>query len=62
MDVTKENFASGHEFADMDNCVRIVKEAVRGDALAHQTISMSAATRVGWPSRVSRAVASVPSL
>ena len=28
MEVTKDNFASGHEFIDMDNCVRVVKEAV----------------------------------
>ena len=30
MDVTKENFDMGHEFIDMDNCVRVVKEAVDG--------------------------------
>ena len=28
MDVNKDNFAEGHEFKDMANCVRVVKEAV----------------------------------
>ena len=28
MEVTKDNFDAGHEFIDMDNCVRVVKEAV----------------------------------
>ena len=27
-EVTKDNFDAGHEFIDMDNCVRVVKEAV----------------------------------
>ena len=27
-EVTKENFDAGHEFNDMDNCVRVVKEAI----------------------------------
>ena len=30
MDVSKENFDAGHEFLDMANCVRVVKEAVEG--------------------------------
>ena len=28
MDVNEDNFASGHSFKDMDNCVRVVKEAI----------------------------------
>ena len=31
MDVTKENFDAGHEFLDMANSVRVVKEAVEGN-------------------------------
>lgn len=28
MDITEDNFAEGHSFKDMDNCVRVVKEAI----------------------------------
>ena len=31
MEVTKENFALGHSFDDMDNCVRVVENAIKNN-------------------------------